>query len=127
MDENITGTPEERLEMPWRFDAGGKRYSGPRGVEEKDEFEARTKKDIALEAENEKRWAGWNESRNLPEGRELTVLETAAIKEAADQESLDQEEGVPVIEPGTAKKEEFRAGDRTDEEIAQSIYGRNKR
>ncbi len=99
MDDNITGTPEERLEMPWRFDAQGKRLSGPRGVEERDEFEARTRKDIALEAENEKRWAGWNESRNLPEGRELTVLEIAAIKEAADQESLDQEEGAPAVEP----------------------------
>ncbi len=116
-DINITGTPEERLEMPWRFDSGGKRYSGPRGVEEKDEFEARTRKDIALEGENQARWDKWNNS--LPEGKELTDEEIAAMI-AADEGTVREEAGVkPAVETDPEKKEEFRAGNRTDEEIAE--------
>ncbi len=128
MSEDIIETVEEKVQYPFRFDAQGRRHSGDRGVEEKDEFEARIRKDAALETENQARWDRWNNS--LPEGKELTDQEIADMI-AADQETGREEAGVqpavePEVEPGPAK-EEFRAGSRTDEEIAQSIYGRNKR
>ena len=123
---DILETLEEKVEFPWRFDAQGKRLSGDRGVEEKEEYEARVRKDAAFEAGNQERWDRWN--RSLPEGKELTDEEIDAMI-AADQGTVAREEaGVsdkPVVE--TKPKEEFRAGNRTDEELAEAIYGKNKR
>ncbi len=122
-DINITGTVEEKIQMPWRFDSKGKRHSGDRGIEEKDEHEARVRKDAAAETENQARWDKWNNS--LPEGKELTDEEIAAMIAADEGTVREEAAGVePALEPGPAKKEEFRAGNRTDEEIAESIYGR---
>jgi len=116
---DIIGTPEEKVQFPWRFDTMGKRLSGDRGVEEKEEYEARVRGDAALEAGNQERWDRWN--RSLPEGKELSNEEIDAMV-AADEGIVAPEEAGIEAEP--AQKEEFRAGNRTDEEIAELIYGK---
>ncbi len=124
-DTNITGTTEERLQMPWRFDSQGRRLSGPRGIEEPDEYAARVRKDAAAETENQARWDRWNDS--LPEGKELTDEEIAAMIAADEGTVREEAAGVePALEPEPEKKE-FRAGNRTDEELANILFGKRRK